>query len=75
MTKTLTISLDASVYDGLHRVVGSDGISTFIETLVRPHVVDLDEAYAAMAQDEERSAEALVWSESHLPHLDGDEAR
>ncbi len=70
MTKKLTITLDASVYDGLYRVVGPRRISGFIERLVRPHVVDLDAAYAEMAQDEERNVEALAWSESHLPTFD-----
>jgi hypothetical protein len=64
--KKLTITLDAEVYDGLHRVIGRGSISSFIEDLVRPHVVtgDLDEAYAEMAADEAREAEALEWSES-----------
>jgi hypothetical protein len=66
--KKLTITLDAEVYDGLHRVIGRGAISTFIEELVRPHVVtaDLDEGYAEMAADEARETEALEWSESML---------
>jgi len=65
MQKKLTITLDADVYEGLHRVVGRRRISQFIEGLVRPHVLrtDLDEAYRLMAQDEEREAEALQWIE------------
>jgi hypothetical protein len=63
--KKLTISLDATVYDGLHEVIGRRRISKFIETVVRPHVIrpTLDEAYRQMASDEEREAEALAWSE------------
>jgi hypothetical protein len=36
-----------------------------VEDGARPHVVrePLDEAYLAMASDEEREAEATVWSE------------
>ena len=64
MSKKLTITLDDAVYDGLYRVVGSRRISRFIERLVRPHVLDLDAAYAAMAEDEGREAEALAWSEA-----------
>lgn len=65
MQKKLTITLDERVYDGLHRIIGRRKISQFIETLVRPHVLgsELEEAYRAMAQDEEREAEALEWAE------------
>jgi hypothetical protein len=65
MQKKLTISLDEQVYDGLHRVIGRRRISQFIETLVRPHVIDeeLEEGYRAMAQDEQGEAEALEWIE------------
>jgi hypothetical protein len=66
MQKKLTITLDEQVYEGLYRVVGAGNISQFIESLVRPHVTDedLDAAYAEMAQDEEREAEALEWAEA-----------
>ena len=66
MTKDITITVDDQVYDGLHNVVGQQNISSFIESLVRPHVVqeDLDGAYQQMAQDEAREAEALRWSEA-----------
>ena len=63
MPKKLTITIDA-VYDGLYRVVGPRRISRFIERLVRPHVPDLNDAYAAMAADEAREAEALAWSDA-----------
>jgi predicted CopG family antitoxin len=76
MQKKLTITLDAKVYAGLHRVVGRRRISRFIEELVRPHVLDqdLDAAYQQMAQDEEREAEALEWSEATVRDV-GDEPR
>ena len=66
--KKLTITIDAEVYDGLHRVIGRGSISSFIEELVRLHVVgaDLDAAYRDMAADQAREAEALQWSESVL---------
>ena len=66
MQHKLTITLDESVYEGLHRVVGRGNISQFIESLVRPHVLrpDIDAAYREMAQDEVREAEANEWSES-----------
>ena len=65
MQKKLTITIDEQVYRGLYRVVGPGKISQFIEKLIRPHVLesDLEEAYAQMAQDEEREEEAFQWSE------------
>lgn len=68
MQKKLTITIDETVYNGLYKTIGPRRISRFIEELVRPHVLypDLDAAYAAMAQDEEREAEALEWSEAFV---------
>lgn len=65
MQKKLTITVDADVYDGLRHVVGPRRISRFLNDLARPHVTDqgLEEAYRAMAADEVREAEALIWSE------------
>lgn len=66
MQKKLTITIDEAVYQGLHTRIGPRKISQFIESLVRPHVIpeDLRAAYAQMAEDEEREAEALEWSEA-----------
>jgi predicted CopG family antitoxin len=66
--KKLTITVDEQVYDGLHRVIGRQKISQFIETLVRPHVApqDLATAYREMAADESREAEAHEWTEATL---------
>ena len=66
MQKKLTITLDETVYDGLHRVIGRRRISRFIEELVRPHILahELEAAYQQMAQDETREAEALAWAEA-----------
>lgn len=68
MQKKLTITLDAQVYDGLHRVIGRRRISRFIESLVRPHVAqsDLDAAYRQMAADEAHETEALEWAEATI---------
>jgi predicted CopG family antitoxin len=76
MQKKLTITLDEQVYDGLHKVVGRRRISQFIESLVRPHVIDtdLEEGYALMAQDEEQEAEALEWIEGLIADA-ADQAR
>jgi predicted CopG family antitoxin len=76
MQKKLTITVDEEVYDGLYRVVGSRRISQFIENLVKPHVVssELADAYAQMAADEEREAEAHEWIEALISDV-ADETR
>ena len=68
MQKKLTITIDEEVYKGLHNTIGKRRISRFIEDLVRPHVTpqSLEAAYAEMAQDEEREAEALEWAEATI---------
>ena len=74
MHKKLTITLDERVYHALHKVIGRGSISRFIEELVRPHVIeeDLEIAYREMAQDEEREAEALEWSEATIGDVDSE---
>jgi hypothetical protein len=76
MPKKLTITVDEKIYAGLHDVIGRRHISQFIESLVRPHVLDedLEAAYRQMAQDEDREAEALAWIEGTLGEIT-DEAR
>jgi predicted CopG family antitoxin len=68
MPKKLTVTLDEDVYEGLHRVIGRQKISQFIEALVRPHVVPQDwaDAYQEMAADEEHEGEAHEWAEATL---------
>ncbi len=65
MQKKLTVTIDEEVYNGLRAVIGPRKISSFIEELVRPHVIkkDMYAAYKAMAEDRVREAEALEWSE------------
>ena len=65
MQKKLTITIDEAVYRGLYERVGTGKISRFIEQLVRPHVLpkELDDAYAVMARDEGREADASEWAE------------
>jgi predicted CopG family antitoxin len=76
MQKKLTITIDERVYERLYTIVGPRRISRFIEELVRPHIMfpDLDAAYAQMAQDEEREAEASEWAEATLEDV-SDETR
>jgi predicted CopG family antitoxin len=71
MQKKLTITVDAAVYEGLHKVIGRRRISHFIEDLVRPHVIgtDIEAGYRAMAADEEREREALEWAEATIGDL------
>jgi predicted CopG family antitoxin len=66
MQKKLTITIDETVYEGLHRTIGPRKISKFVQELVRPHVVrpDLNSAYSEMAKDKKREKEALEWAES-----------
>ena len=75
MHRKLTITVSDEVYEGLHRIIGRGNISQFIETLVRPHVLeaDLEAGYRAMAADKEYEAEALEWSEALIGDID-DEA-
>ena len=63
MQRKMTITLDEAVYEGLHRMVGRQKMSQFIENLVRSHVADtsLDDGYQAMAADKDRETEALEW--------------
>jgi len=65
MQKKLTLTVDAEVYEGLHKIIGPRKISKFIEDLVRPHVVrpNLEAAYAKMARDKKRENEAMDWAE------------
>jgi hypothetical protein len=76
MQKKLTITLDERVYSGLHKVVGRRRISRFVESLVRPHVIDkdLEAAYRQMAREEAREAEALEWAEATVGDV-ADETR
>ena len=76
MRKKLTISVDAAVYEGLYRRVGSRRISQFIEDLVRPHVMadDLHSAYAEMAAEEARETDAEEWADTLISDV-ADETR
>ena len=76
MQRKLTISIDEAVYEGLYRAIGPRRISQSIEGLLRPHVVaeDLDRAYAQMALDEAREAEATQWADALAPDI-ADETR
>ena len=61
--KKLTITVDDDVYDGLHTRIGRGNISRFLNNMARPHVIveDIEAGYRAMAADEQREQEALIW--------------
>ncbi len=65
MQKKLTITVDAEVYEGLHKTIGPGKISRFIQEIVRPYVVrpNLEAGYAEMAKDKKREKEASDWAE------------
>lgn len=75
MSRKLTILLDDRIYDRLHAAAGKRRVGRFVEQLVRDRLPDenLDGAYAALAAEEEREAEALEWAEATLGDVD-DEA-
>ena len=67
MQRKLTITVDADVYEGLHRVIGRRRISRFLTELARPHVVEaLEASYRALAEDEEQEQEAMEWCEGMI---------
>ncbi len=72
MNKRMTISIDEKVYDSVVKQVGEPNVGQFLEDLVRPIVLpeSLDAEYAAMATDEERERQALVWSEALISDSD-----
>ena len=75
MRKKITITLDEAVYEALpdNRQAAHE---SFIEDLLRPHVMDstLDEGYRAMAADQKREDEAMEWCNALAGDM-ADEAR
>lgn len=69
MQRKLTITVSDEVYRGLHHHIGRGEISRFIESLVRPHVVEdssLEDEYRTAATDEEAERTALAWIETNV---------
>jgi hypothetical protein len=69
MQKKLTLSIDAEIYEALHKMAGKRKIGRFIENLVRPHIASLE---ARRAQSDQ-TAKPLPWSGASET-LFGDEA-
>ncbi len=65
MQKKLTITLDEAVYKGLYNHIGEGKISKFIETLIKPYVLnqELEQEYKNIAADEKEEQEAYEWIE------------
>jgi predicted CopG family antitoxin len=74
--RKLTITVDDDVYAGLQRVIGRRRISRFLNALARPYVTQpgMEDAYRAMAADEERERDATEWSEGLIADV-ADEPR
>lgn len=62
MQKTMTITLDEVVYDGLMNLIGHEKISQFFENLARPYVAkdNLTDAYRAMAKERQLTVNVSV---------------
>jgi len=76
MQKKLTITVDETVYEGLHKTIGPRKISKFVQELVRPHVVrpNLESAYSEMAKDRKREKEAMEWAEATFKDIGHEKA-
>ena len=68
MQKKLTITIDEDVYAGLYRVVGRRKISRFIESLVRPHVVD-DDKHSGPGGYDSMSGPTFVSDGNRVAHV------
>jgi predicted CopG family antitoxin len=75
MARKLTILLDDEVYERLHAAAGKRRVGRYVEALVRDRLRDeLESAYAAMAREEAREADAFDWAEATLEDV-SDETR
>ncbi len=65
--KKLTITVDSQVYEGLQTVIGARKISSFLNDLAKPYVLNeaLEDAYRQMSEDRGREKKAVEWAE-HL---------
>jgi hypothetical protein len=60
MQKELTIAIDERAYAYLHRVVGPDNISKFIESLLQPHLLkDTEELGSSRRFAEEKAIQRI----------------
>lgn len=65
MQKKLTLSIDAEIYQALHKMAGKRKIGRFIEKLVRPHIASLEvPAGGGGDVQPEPASQALPWAEA-----------
>jgi hypothetical protein len=65
MQKKLTLSINAEIYEALHKMAGKRKIGRFIESLVRPYIESLDGSKERLAQGEDQEAAVLPWTGTH----------
>ena len=65
MQKKLTLKIDENVYKGLYTHIGKRKIGKFIETLIKPYVLNigLEQEYKNIAADKKEEKEAYDWIE------------
>ncbi len=75
MRKTLTITLEETLYNQREKLTGSDNIGQPIESLVTFQLSELDlaKAYQELAADEAREAKAVEWSEAMIGDIADEE--
>jgi len=67
MQRKLTITVGEDVYRALHQKIGRGSISRFIESLVRPRILEddaLEAEYRLAAKDRGQEQAAQDWIES-----------
>ena len=62
MQKKLTLSINAEIYEALHKLAGKRKIGRFIENLVRPYIASSDGSDERAAQNEAQETAILPWS-------------
>jgi hypothetical protein len=61
MQKKLTLSINAEIYEALHKMAGKRKIGRFIETLVRPYIASSDGSPGMIVPDEDQESAILPW--------------
>jgi hypothetical protein len=64
MQKKLTLSINAEIYEALHKMAGKRKIGRFIEDIVRPYIESFNCAKERPAQEEEPEP-VLPWTRIH----------
>jgi hypothetical protein len=63
MQKKLTLSINAEIYEALHKMAGKRKIGRFIENLVRPYLAS-DGLQEKTAQDADQEPSILPWTKT-----------